>query len=188
MSRIIVCFTLKRGWLGLCCSSFQQTEKNSPVWSFLLYKQKAMRSKGRKMENGSASAILWSCLAPVTNICRATYFFVSSSSFQSLSVRQTSCFPPNNSTGDVESGLRNCWFINYFRVHCCQFTDACQVILLVIFWCCLRRVNRRAEGLTSENCPFCSVWKPLQVHWKWSPFTVPAGVWDTSWAELSGPR
>lgn len=56
-------------------------------------------------------------------------------------------------------------------------------------FCCFKR---GAEELTSENCPFffffCLVWKPLQVYWKSSLFTVPAGVWDTSWAELSGPH
>ncbi len=33
-----------------------------------------MQSNGRKMENGSTSAILWSCLAPIPNICGATCY------------------------------------------------------------------------------------------------------------------
>lgn len=35
---------------------------------------------------------------------------------------------------------------------------------------------------------FCLAWKPLRAYWKRSLFTVPAGVWDTSWVELSGPQ
>lgn len=112
----------------------------------------------------------------------------SASFLQSLSI--LFIFPPNNSKGSVETGVRNCLFIDDFRgLIVADLQIRAKKILLVIFvfaWSIL--IAKLKVWLQNIALFFCSVRKPLQVHWKRSLFTVPARVWDTSWAELSGPR
>lgn len=96
-----------------------------------------MQSKGRKIENGSASAILWSCLAPVPNICDATCVCLL---LLSVPIHSRKCFffSPNNGIENVESELSNCSFINYFSELMVANSQLYAKISYCDFWCCCR--------------------------------------------------
>lgn len=107
-----------------------------------------MQSKGRKLENGSASAILWSCLAPVPNICDATCACLL---LLSVPIHSIGClfFLPNNGIRDIESELRNCSFINYAREFMVASSKLYAKISCCDFWCCCRFDSTKLPFLLS---------------------------------------
>lgn len=127
---------------------------------FHVYIQKVMQGKGRKIENGITSAILGSCLAPLPNICGPTLAVPPSHNFCLLAWLY---FLPNNSfrkvKRDTEFTKANNLIVNnsFWRVYWCHDVKSPIMFLLEIF------SRRGTGGLTFENCPLCSVWKPLQV-------------------------